>query len=73
MVAFSQLFSEDPSEVESIAKINYRTEGIKMKASVNDGEGTIRQGQGGMGTKAGSFWRLRGSSMRRSSSYRLQG
>ena len=38
---------EDPSEVESLSKINYRTEGIKMKDSVNDGKGTIRQGQGG--------------------------
>ena len=40
-------FGEDFSEVESLAKINYRTEGIEMKASVNDGKGTIRQGQGG--------------------------
>ena len=37
---------QDLSEVESLAKINYRTEKIKMKDSVNDGKGTIRQGQG---------------------------
>ena len=37
---------QDLSEVESLAKINYRTEKIKMKDGVNDGKGTIRQGQG---------------------------
>jgi hypothetical protein len=36
-----------PSEVESLAKINYRTEGIKMKAGVSDGKGAIMEGQGG--------------------------
>ena len=44
--------SVDPSEVESLSKINYRTEGIKMKADVNDGEETIRQRHGGLSRRS---------------------
>ncbi len=36
-----RLIGADPLEVESLAKLNYGMEGIKMKASVYDAEGTI--------------------------------
>ena len=41
----------DPSEVESLAKLNYGMEGIKMKDSVYDAEGTIGEEGGKEGVQ----------------------